>query len=69
MLAAMSLHNKVSLNADRCGPFTLPQFHPEGVVHQAACDRFPLQGHDPMIPMLYKLILLMYCGHPDIGPS
>ena len=42
MLSAIALKNKVSLNVDRCGTVTLPQFNLEGVVHKAACDRFPL---------------------------
>jgi len=42
MLSARALKNKVALNADRRGTVMLPQFNPEGVVHKAACDRFPL---------------------------
>jgi len=69
MLFTMPLKNKASFNADRCSTFTLPKLDPEGVVHKTARNRFPLQGHDPMITMLYKLILFIYRGHPGIGPS
>jgi len=69
ILSARPLKNKASLKADCCCTSTLPQFKSEGVVYKAACNRFPLEGHDPIITILDKLILRIYRGHPGIGPS
>src|SRR5262249_27760785 len=63
------LKNKAAFKADRGGACTLPQFKREGVVHKTAGDRFPLEGHKPIIIMLYNLILHIYRGHPGSGPS